>query len=165
MTAEQLLRLYPRRWRERYGEEFLDTAGREALRLQQVIDIVAGAIDAHLSRDSRRAIQATDGGTHMTRTLKAACARTELRYTTRDAVIGAAVMIASTIVLSLAGILASRLGDDTTGEVLKSLAFPASVLFSMPFVWLKGQPWKPQAVLVGVPLTILIAISWLATRF
>ena len=52
---ERLLRLYPRAWRERYGEEFLATVGHGALHVQQVIDIVAGAIDAWLSADVRRA--------------------------------------------------------------------------------------------------------------
>ena len=48
-SAERLLRLYPRAWRERFGEEFLETAGPGKLRFQQVIDIVSGAIDAWLS--------------------------------------------------------------------------------------------------------------------
>ena len=37
MTAEQLIRLYPRAWRDRYGEEFLATIGDKALHLQQVM--------------------------------------------------------------------------------------------------------------------------------
>ena len=55
MRPETLLRLYPRAWRERYGEEFLATIGPEALGPQQVIDMVSGAIDAWLSADVRRA--------------------------------------------------------------------------------------------------------------
>ncbi len=54
-TAEGLLRLYPRAWRDRYGEEFLATVGDDALHVQQMIDIVMGAIDAWLSLDVRRA--------------------------------------------------------------------------------------------------------------
>ena len=54
MTADRLRRLYPRAWRERYGEEFLATIGDGALRLQQIVDIVAGAIDAWVARDVRR---------------------------------------------------------------------------------------------------------------
>lgn len=48
-AAECLLRLYPRAWRERYGDELLALVGRGALRPQEVIDIVSGAIDAWLS--------------------------------------------------------------------------------------------------------------------
>ena len=46
MTASQLLPLYPRAWRDRYGEEFLATVGNGALHVQPIVDIVAGAIDA-----------------------------------------------------------------------------------------------------------------------
>ena len=45
MTAQQLVRLYPRAWRERYGDEFVETVGRKALNPQQVIDIIGGALD------------------------------------------------------------------------------------------------------------------------
>jgi hypothetical protein len=68
-SAERLLRLYLRAWRERYGEEFLATVGHGSLHLQQVIDIVSGAIDAWLSADVRRATRAggiaPDGGGRM----------------------------------------------------------------------------------------------------
>lgn len=48
-----LLRLYPRWWRERYGEEFTDlvvemSVGRRGVGL--VIDVARGALDAHLHR-------------------------------------------------------------------------------------------------------------------
>ncbi|HTX78405.1 MAG TPA: hypothetical protein VMC62_01990, partial [Longilinea sp.] len=43
-----LIRLYPRPWRERYGEEF-DMLLEECLHSPlDVVDIVLGAIDAHL---------------------------------------------------------------------------------------------------------------------
>src|SRR4029450_3771169 len=59
MTAPQLRRLSPRAWQERYGEEFLATVGDGALRFQQVIDIVSGAIDARFSSDGRRGTRST----------------------------------------------------------------------------------------------------------
>ena len=33
---------------------------------------------------------------------------------------------------------------------------------SMPFWLMKGQPWKAQVVIVGVTLTMLIAIGFLS---
>lgn len=67
MTSDRLLRLYPRAWRERYGEEFVATVGKGRLHVQQVIDIVSGAIDAWLSAEVRNATRvagaaATGGG-------------------------------------------------------------------------------------------------------
>lgn len=168
MTADRLLRLYPRAWRERYGEEFLATIGDGALRLQQIIDIVAGAIDAWVARDVRRATRARSGapapeGDNMDATMKTICSRgRNLRYTKRDALIGAGVMLAVSLTGAIVGVLLSRQGFSTAGEIVTSNAFFAALVLSMPFWLLKGQPWRAQAVLVLGTLTFLTAISYLA---
>ncbi len=43
-----LLRLYPARWRERYGDEFASLLEERPLGPSDVADVVHGAIDAHL---------------------------------------------------------------------------------------------------------------------
>jgi hypothetical protein len=169
MTAHQLLHLYPRAWRDRYGEEFLATVGHGALRAQQIVDIVAGAIDAWLSLDVRRMTQAQQathqlaGGSAMTGKLHAICHGTTLRYTKRDALIGAAIMMGGTIVFSAVGIYARRHAMPVTGEIVKSLAFPGSLTLSMPFVFLKGQPWKAQVVLIGGTMALLVLAGYVAS--
>lgn len=42
-----LLRLYPRAWRERYGEELEDLVAQRPLDLPATFDLVRGALDAH----------------------------------------------------------------------------------------------------------------------
>ena len=102
-SADRLLRLYPRAWRERYGDEFLATAGRAPLNLQQVIDIVSGAIDAWLSADVRNATRPfhamSSGGRSMTLSSLIACELRSNRYTKRDSLIGAGVMIGASAAL------------------------------------------------------------------
>lgn len=171
MRAETLLRLYPRAWRERYGEEFLALLGDRPLYLAQVIDIISGAIDARLSSDVRasaiaeRRAPANQGGTAVIQTLRNACAHNKnLPFTVRQSWIGAAVMVGGSIVLSAAGIFFNRTGFETLGEALKSTAFPAALTMSMPFTWTRGQPWKAQVVIVGGMLAILTFATWLATR-
>ncbi len=166
-SSERLLRLYPRAWRERYGEEFLATVGHGALRLQQVIDIVSGAIDAWLSADVRRAtrnrrLAPNQGEPTMLKSMMA-CGQTKMRFTTRDSLIGAGVLIAASLVFSLLGIAARRNGWPVTGEILMSLAFPGSLMLSMPFTFLKGQPWKAQVAIIGTTLALLIAIGFLSS--
>jgi hypothetical protein len=166
-TAEQLMRLFPRAWRERYGEEFLATVGSDALRLQQVIDIVSGAIDAWLSADVRRAATAghvaANGQGHTMLKSMMVCERKRLRATTRDSLIGAGVMIGATMMLSLLGISAKRGGWVEMGDVLLTVGYPAALTLSMPFWLMKGQPWKAQAVIVGGMMALLIAISYVAS--
>ena len=43
-----LLRLYPRSWRTRYEAEFLELLGARPLRITDRLDILLGALDAHL---------------------------------------------------------------------------------------------------------------------
>jgi hypothetical protein len=166
VLRERLLRLYPRAWRERYGAEFLATVEPGSLNIQQVIDIVSGAIDARLSSDVRRAIVAsrvapTEGGPMIQKSLTI-CERNQTRYTKRDGLIGAGVMLGATLLLTMVGIAARRAGWTATGEVLISLAFTGSLTLSMPFWLMKGQPWKAQVVIVGGTLALLIAIGCLA---
>jgi len=167
-AAERLLRLYPRAWRERYGEDFLETAGSGVLHLQQTIDIVSGAIDAWLSADVRRATRVgrvvpnTEGGPMTLRSVLA-CDRREYRFTTRDSLIGAGVMIVGALVFTLLGVTARRAGWLVTGEVLTSVGFFGSLMLSMPFWLMKGQPWKAQVTIVGGTIAGLVAIGYLAT--
>jgi len=43
-----LVRLYPRAWRRRYGEEVIAHYGRRRLGLRDTLDLLGGALDAHL---------------------------------------------------------------------------------------------------------------------
>jgi hypothetical protein len=163
--ADRLLRLYPRAWRDRYGEDFLATVGDGTLGVQQVIDIVSGAADAWLSADVRGAtrlggVAQGEGGSLMVKTM--VCGRTATRYTTRDGAIGAAVMLLSSLLLTTLGVVLRRDGWLTTGEAMTSLAFPVSLTLSMPFWIMKGQPWKAQVAIVGGTLLILLASGYVA---
>jgi hypothetical protein len=48
MRTRLLVRLYPRAWRARYGEEFAAVLAERRLSPRTVIDVIAGAADAHL---------------------------------------------------------------------------------------------------------------------
>jgi hypothetical protein len=166
MTARQLVHLYPRTWRERYGEEFLETAGSGPLGVQQIVDIVSGAIDARLSSGARRATIATGGAREGGLTMNVSsfvCAGHKVRYTTRDALVGSVVMVLASLAFLAIGIVARRNGFLASGESFKAVAFPVSLLLSMPFWILKGQPWKAQAVIIGGTTGLLIAIGYLST--
>ena len=96
--------------------------------------------------------------------LRLLCGQTAPRYTTRDALISAGVLLVSTVVLSAIGILASRQGHPDLGEVLKSHAFPVSVTISMPFSVMKGQSLLVQTVVLTATLVMLIVAGYVATK-
>lgn len=168
-NAERLLRLYPRAWRERYGEEFLATVGDGRLHVQQAIDIVSGAVDAWLSADVRSAtrpasVAPREGGSLMLKSVLL-CGRIEPRYSTRDAAIAAGVMLAVTFVLAVLGVALRRAGWPMAGEMFTGFAFPAALTLSMPFWLMKGQPWKAQVAIVAATQVLLIAATYVASAW
>jgi hypothetical protein len=48
-SIKWLVRLYPRIWRERYEEEFVALLEQYPPTLMDILDIVLGALDAHLN--------------------------------------------------------------------------------------------------------------------
>src|SRR6266480_3340696 len=66
MTATRLLALYPRSWRLRYGEEIAAILGEERLSLSLVVDLILGAIDAHLHPELAGPVLAAAGGGTLT---------------------------------------------------------------------------------------------------
>ena len=171
MKADRLLRLYPRAWRERYGDEFLELVNDGPLNVGQLIDIVSGAIDAHLSSDvrattvARRSEVRLEGDATVLNSLKTVCYNNAyFPFSRRDAWIGAAVMVAASVVFTTAGILFDRIGYEELGDAAKSFAFPAALLLSMPVTYVKGRSWKAKCVLVGIPLAILALLTYVATR-
>jgi hypothetical protein len=164
--ADRLLRLYPPAWRERYGDEFLAMLGTEPLSVTVVFDIVMAAIDAWLSADVRRAagagrVVSNQRGTMTIRSLLA-CGRAQSGVTPRDGLLGAGIMLGVTFLMSFGGIVARRTGWPVAGELLKDDAFFVALLLSMPFWLMKGQPWKAQALIIGLTLSIIIGGSLLA---
>jgi hypothetical protein len=168
MKADRLLRLYPRAWRERYGDEFLALFDDGAVELPEIIDIVSGAIDAHLSSDvrattvARRSAVRVEGDTAVLR-IKSLCYNNAyFPFSRRDAWIGAGVMLAATLAFTSIGLLFDRLGYEDWADAATSYAFPAGLLLSMPFTYVKGQSWRATWALVGIPLAILAVITYLA---
>lgn len=161
-----MVRLYPRAWQARYGEEFVEVIGSRRLSAQQIIDILAGAVDAWMSPTVRASVRghatSGSGGATMIQELKMKCATATPRYTKKDAMISAGVLIAVTLLMSIAGTQAKRSGYGELSQMVLGLAFPVSVLVSMPFALTKGQSWRAQAVFIGIPLAIVVAMTYFA---
>jgi hypothetical protein len=159
MRGDRLLRLYPRAWRDRYGDEFLALLGDQRLPARSVVDVVAGALDARLAR-GRSLLAATrsdfEGGAAVLQTLREACQHPN-PVSPRDARIGAAVMIGLTAFLTLIGVILDKVGFVPAGQFVILLGFFVAFQVSMLFTYLKEQPARVKAVLAGGPL-LLVAI-------
>ena len=72
-------------------------------------------------------------------------------------------LIGVTLVMMSVGMWLKKSGHADLGEAVVSMAFPMSMVWSLPF-YMKGQPWRAQALLIAVPSAILIGLGWLSTR-
>lgn len=169
MTAESLLRLYPRAWRERYGDELTELAGGGQLSAQQTIDILAGAADAWLSPSVRAAVRrpasvAAKKGELMVRQLLFKCATKPANYTTRDSLIGAAIILVVSLAVVAIGKVVRAGGYPDAGDALAGMSFSAAMMLSMPFWLLKGQSRTVKTAVIVPSVIFLFLIALLSTR-
>jgi len=168
MTADRLLQLYPRAWRERYGSEFLDLVGPGDLRVKQVLDISMGAVDAWLSADVRRmadddSISTNHRGEAMLAALKSSCG-TKFTMTPWETFIGTSLMLGGTLAMVAAGFGLKKAGYAGPSEFIMNLSFLIPMVLWSHYTYLRKQSWRVQAAITGGSLFILVAIGYLNAR-
>lgn len=161
MSPQSLLRLYPRAWRERYADEFLDACGDRSLSFQQVLDIVGGAIDARFAPQSHLAKQ-PEGAPVNTLINKVACG-SRANYTTQDGLKGAAFIVGGSFLLIFAGSVAKQNGLPQLAQFLRSVAVTVPMLLSPLFTFMKGQSAVAKVIIIGGPMLLILAMcAWTA---
>lgn len=168
-----LLNLYPPRWRQRYGEEFVALIASQRFSLVTVLDIIGGAIDAWTQPQSHLAAPAaaySEGDTIMlAKLMRLRCAGHGAKPTTADAVKGAGVILAGTALSVLVATWLQRQPVDRVyPETLMSSGWLIAFVLSMPYTTLKGWPARTQAIFIGILLMVLMSLllggAWINSR-
>ena len=161
-----LLRLNPRSWRERYGDELSALIREQRWSAGLVVDVVAGAIDARLHPQRPVSVDAnethTEGEKHMlAKVMKLRCAGFGPNVTARDQRISVAVTLGGTIVLTLIWMRIRVMygGDNPYIDAFSVMPFLVPYVLTMPLTSLKGRSRAAQAVFVGGMLLVLTAIA------
>ena len=142
----------------------------ERLSISLVIDVLFGAVDAHVRpqailEQGARAGAPDEGGTMTTNSgaLSLGCGAYGRNVTRRDQWMGVAVMLGVTVVLSILYVwLHVRFGDNPYVDAFSIMPFMAGLILSLPFTYLKGRPTISQAVFLGMNLLFLTAILVIA---
>jgi len=155
-----LLRLYPARWRERYGEEFAAVLASQRASVGLVLDVFAGAIDAHLhpqiqqSRAEQISSKSTQGEDTMTLAMLTRCASggpklspSERRIAFRLSILSALVIAALYMVLTKI----YRQAPAVQAVYWTSIFFPNFIY--QQTVYLKKRLWLTQAIVLGAGLS------------
>ena len=157
-----LIRLYPPAWRRRYGRELAELLATEPASFRTAVDLVAGAVDAWLNPQSSTAAMAAHpkGEAMVPKMLKLRCAGYGSDYTVGDALKAAGVTIGGTLALVLALTWAmARYGENPYLESLLLVSWLVPFIFGQRYTDLKGRSGRVQAVLLGGPAAIVIAIA------
>ena len=156
-AAARLVALYPRGWRDRYGDEFTHVLREQALTLRLALDVIGGAIDARLS--SAR----SERGMMMTAKLLKRCATGGTAVSTADAWRGAWVMIGVALVLTGSlGVADAVFGRNDYVKAFAAMSFPALMFVMMAAMYLKDATRLAQTVIAGGVVTFFTAIAVLS---
>src|SRR5256885_517353 len=101
-----LLQLYPAQWRERYGEEFGAVLASQRASPGLVLDVLAGAIDAHLhpqilASGSEQIAQNKSGDDTMTLAMLQRCAAGGPKLSPGERRIASRLAISSSLVMAV----------------------------------------------------------------
>ncbi len=158
-----LLKLYPRPWRRRYGDEVAAIVAEQPFSIALVIDLIAGALDVWLHPDVTMAAATTSaaghnakttGGRMLTQVLRLDCAA---GFSKRELWLSTIATIGGTILLTLAWMwLHLRIGDNPYTDSFSVLAFILPMLLGMRFTYLKDKPFSVYIAFV-VTMSALVA--------
>ena len=162
-----LLKLYPRAWRRRYGDELTDLVARQPFSVGAAVDIIAGAIDAWIHPQVSVApflASAPKGeATMLTKMIRLKCAGYGPNVTAADRWKSAAVSLGGTGVLTMLWTWTRReLGDNSYIESLSVLAFLIPVLFSLRYTSLKGRSPGVQVIFIAGTSLLITAVLLVA---
>ena len=162
-----MLKLYPPRWRRRYGAEFLALISPQPFSFSAALDIVGGAIDAWTQPQSHLSPHAAsdpEGDTIMlTKAMRVRCAGQGAAVTARDGVKGAAVILGGSIATTVvAYLLRHEPGEHPYRMALLSNGWLFFFVISMHYWLLKGWPARAQGVFIGGLSSVLVGLTLLA---
>ena len=168
-----LLKLYPPRWRRRYGEEFRALIEPQRFSFVTVFDIIGGAIDAWTQPQSHLAARSaaqSEGGTIMlAKAMRLRCAGYGATTTMADGVKGAGVILGGTLVSVLVATwMRQQAVDPVYTQAVMNNGWLVSFVVSMRYTTLKGWPARTQAVFIGVLLLVVVSLAvgsaWIYSR-
>ena len=155
------LKLYPRAWRQRYGAELADLVASQPRSVQLAIDVLGGAIDAHLKPQAFAQRRDDDGGRHrggldMLTRLKDG--GTETCTTRKDAFVGAGLTLGAALVVAAIMVI----GDNPLAKTIGLTMFPGVLVVGVQPVYLRGHSMPVKIALTVGPFLVLFLIGLLA---
>jgi len=149
-----LLPLYPARWRVRYGEEFGAVLASQHASVGLVLDVLAGAVDAHLYPQIQNSQSLPiKGDDTMTFEMLQRCAVGGPKLSPQDRRIASLFMLVSALVMATLYIVLTKIYRAAPAvQALFYATFPALTLIYGQTAYLRKRPWLTQVFILGAGL-------------
>jgi len=146
-----LLRLYPAQRRERYGEEFRAVLASQRASPGLVLDVLSGALDAHLYPQIQPShSKQIKGDDTMTLEMLQRCAAGGPKLSPRDRRIASLFMTSSGLLLAALYMALTKIYHAAPAvEAVLYASFPFLGLVSGQTAYLRKRPWQTQALILG----------------
>jgi hypothetical protein len=146
-----LIGLYPAWWRRRYAEEFREVLDGQAASVGMFLDVVGGAVDAHLHPEFRREnVQLTKGDETMTSAMLTRCLAGGPKPTGEDRRQARFYMRMSALFLAVLYLVLTKIFRSAPAvQALGAAAFPAVYLAYQQTANLRGRPGLTQALVLA----------------
>jgi hypothetical protein len=153
-----LVRLYPARWRARYGEEFGAVLASQHVSVGMLLDVIGGAVDAHLHpqmlpSNSNRFPNPNQGEDTMTLAMFERCAAggpklspEERRFASRFAILSSLAMASLYLILTRI----FRQAPAVQAVIYASVFFTSSIRVQMAY--LRNRSRGAQVLMLGAEL-------------
>jgi hypothetical protein len=163
MTLVPLLRLYPRVWRRRYGDEMALVVSAERPTIRLAVDLIAGAVDARLNPQWTPRIAADNEGGRMTMgNFLAHCQ--PVGITREDHIRSAAWMLGGTVAFTILYLLLKwTYGQSPFIEAFGLALFPISLALSARYTYLKKYSRPAASVLTAGTILVIFGVMLFAT--
>jgi len=168
-----LIKLYPRRFRRRYGAELADLIASQPFSVRTTVDLIAGAIDAWIHPQLLTALPATPNAqgetTMIARLMRFECAGYGTPVTPADVKKSLAITLVGTIVLLLGWWwIKQTVGGNSYLTALSINSFYFPYLFSLRYTSLKGRSasvqWTFIAGLTCAMVMLSLLAGWISAR-
>jgi hypothetical protein len=150
-----LLHLYPARWRERYGEEFLAVLAGQRASLGLFFDILGGAVDAHVHPQIPQShSEQIKGDDTMTLAMLQRCAAGGSKLSPEDRRIASRVTIFGALAIAVLCLVLSKIYRDASPvQALIYASAPALSMIYAQTAYMRSKSWRAQAFILGSGLS------------
>jgi hypothetical protein len=165
-----LLKLYPPRWRRRYGAELTELVVAQPFSIGAAVDLMAGAIDAwlHPQLAGPKAPHSRGDVPMIARMMQLKCAGYGPDVTASDKRKSTVVILGGTLALTPLWLWAQWRQENAYVLALAPMAYLLPYLFSLHYTSLKGRSTRAQAILIGglgVALAaFFVVVGWISTQ-